>query len=352
VFQAYASEAIGIKELAHRMRARGIPTRRAPYWSHISVRDILTKSIYTGRIAYNRRRFKLNKRTGRRVPVWRGEAEHLVQQDERLRIVDDAVFQQVQERLSSRASAGGGQLRSEARPFTGLIFCEACGSVCYRRSSKNRKGEYHYYACGRRQRSGLDVCQNTASIREDQLLAKISETLVEVFDDADALIEEAVEEARKMLGKTRDDAQQIRVQLAELDRKVTAMTRLLIDLDIETLAKKAVSRQLGELEAERERLQKILVETSERGGRRRALSRCHQAGDERSPRMLGLYGNESRTAGIRGSVGRAGGLATGRKRGTKNTGHGGKLRGQCEGFGSGGGIRTHDLRVMSTTGRK
>jgi len=266
IFRTYASEAAGIKELAHRMRARGIPTRRAPYWSHISVRDILTKSIYTGRIAYNRRRFKINKRTGRRVPVWRGEAEHLVQQDERLRIVDDAVFQQVQERLSSRASAGGGQLRSEARPFTGLIFCEECGSVCYRRSSNNRKGQYHYYSCGRRQRSGLDVCQNTASIREDQLLGKISETLVGVFDDADAIIEEAVEEARKMLGKTREDAQQIRGQLAELDRKVTAMTRLLIDPEIETLAKKALSRQLGELESESERLQKVLVETSKRAG--------------------------------------------------------------------------------------
>jgi len=266
VFQSYASEAIGVKELAHRMRARGIPTRKAPYWSHVSVRDILTKSIYTGRIAYNRRRFKLNKRTGRRVPVWRGEADHLVQQNESLRIVDDALFQVVQERLASRASRGGPQLRSEARPFTGLIFCEVCGSVCYRRSSKNRKGEYHYYSCGRRQRSGLDVCQNTAGVREDQLMGKIAETLVEVFDDADAIIEDAVDEARKMLGKTREDAQQIRVQLAELDRKVTAMTRLLIDPNIETLAKKAVSRQLGELETERERLQKTLVETSERAG--------------------------------------------------------------------------------------
>ena len=97
-------------------------------------------------------------------------------------------------------------------------------------------------------------------------MGKIAETLVEVFDDADAIIEEAVEEARKILGKTREDAQQIRAQLAELDRKASAMMRLLIDPDIETLAKKAVFRQLGELEMERERLQKILVQTSERAG--------------------------------------------------------------------------------------
>ena len=35
-----------------------------------------------GRITYNRRRFKLDKRTGRRVPVWRDKSEHLVQTDE------------------------------------------------------------------------------------------------------------------------------------------------------------------------------------------------------------------------------------------------------------------------------
>jgi len=252
VFQVYATEAVGVKEIAHRMRARGVPTRRAPYWAHVSVRDILTKSVYTGRIAYNRRRFKLNRQTGRRVAVWRGEAEHLVQQNESLRIVDNALFQEVQERRASRASRCGPQLRSEARPFTGLIFCETCGSVCYRRSSKNRKGEYHYYSCGRRQRSGLDVCDNTAGVREDLLLGKIAETVAEVFDDADSIIEEAVEEARKILGKTREDAQQIRAQLGELDRNASAMTLLLIDPDIETLAKKAVSRQLGELETERE----------------------------------------------------------------------------------------------------
>ncbi|HUU96945.1 MAG TPA: recombinase family protein, partial [Phycisphaerae bacterium] len=90
VFQVYTTEAVGLKEVAHRLRARGIPTRRAPYWSHVSVRGILTNGIYTGRVVYNRRRFKLNKATGRRVPVWRGEAEHLAHQDESLRIVDDA----------------------------------------------------------------------------------------------------------------------------------------------------------------------------------------------------------------------------------------------------------------------
>lgn len=96
--------------------------------------------------------FKVHKGTGRRVAVRNADADHLVQQDERLRIIDDELFQKAQQRLAGRRRGRRGPyLRSEARPFTGLIFCETCGSICYRRKSKNAKGEYHYYGCGCRQ---------------------------------------------------------------------------------------------------------------------------------------------------------------------------------------------------------
>jgi site-specific DNA recombinase len=265
VFETYTSEAVGQKEVAHRLRTRGIRPRRAMWWSHLSVRAILMNSVYTGRITYNRRRFKLDKRTGRRVPVWRDEAEHLVQQDENLRIIDDEQFEAVQQRLALRSREHGGpRLRGEAKPFTGLIFCETCGSVCYRRTAKNHKGEYHYYNCGCRQRNGPDVCSNAASVREDTLVQRIARTLDEVFEDTEAIVEEAVEEARKMLNENREEAQRVLAQLADLDRKVTRLTGLLMDPDIDLAAKKALSRQLGEQETERERLQKAVTEMGER----------------------------------------------------------------------------------------
>ncbi len=47
---------------------------------------------------------------------------------------------------------------------------------------------------------------------------------------------------------------------AQLDKKIGSMTRLLVDPDIDAAAKRAVSRQVGELEAERERLQQTVAE--------------------------------------------------------------------------------------------
>ena len=263
LFQVYTNESVGLKALAQRLAKRGIPTRRCPTWTHTSVRRILTNDICIERIVYNRRRFKLNKRTGRRVPVWRDESEHIVQNEERLRIIDDETFAEAQNRLAlhARPRRDTGQLLAPAyRPFTGMIFCEECGSVCYRRTSKNRKGEYNYYGCGCRQRNGRDACDNGASVREDLLMERIKRTYEEVFADADSIIEDAIEEARKLMQSNRGELQRVRGQIGELDKKIGSMTRLLVDPDIDATAKRAVSRQVGELEAERERLQNAVAE--------------------------------------------------------------------------------------------
>jgi site-specific DNA recombinase len=263
LFQVYTSESIGLKALAQRLAKRRIPTRRCPTWTHTSVRRILTNEIAVGRVVYNRRRFKLNKRTGRRVPVWRDESEHIVQHEERLRIIDDETFAEAQSRLAlhARPRRDIGQLLAPAyRPFTGMIFCEECGSVCYQRTSKNHKGEYRYYSCGCRQRNGPGACDNRASVREDLLMERIKRTYEEVFADADSIIEDAIEEARKLMQSNRGELQRVRGQIGELDKKIGSMTRLLVDSDIDATAKRAVSRQIGELEAERERLQNVVAE--------------------------------------------------------------------------------------------
>lgn len=99
VFQTYTTESVGCKEIARRLHGRGISPRKASRWAHTGVRGILVNRICTGRLAYNRRRFKVHKQTGRRVAVRNDEADHLVQQDERLRIIDDEQFQEAQQRL-------------------------------------------------------------------------------------------------------------------------------------------------------------------------------------------------------------------------------------------------------------
>ena len=215
------------------------------------------------------------------MAVRKEEADHLVQQDERLRIIDDEQFQETQRRLAGRRRGRRGPyLRSEARPFTGLIFCETCGSICYRRKSKNAKGEYHYYGCGCRHRHGDDACENAASIREDLLLQEVARTFKDLFEDADSIIGEATKEAQRLMRKNRGEVRRIGGQLAKVERKVGSLTRLLFDPDIGPAAKKAISRQIGEQEAERERLHKTTSELAEEAndGTELTITRIHLHG--------------------------------------------------------------------------
>ena len=80
VFQTYTTKSVGCKEIARRLQGRGISLRRSSRWAFTGVRGILVNSICTGRIAYNQRRFKIHKQTGRRVAVRKDEGDHLVQQ--------------------------------------------------------------------------------------------------------------------------------------------------------------------------------------------------------------------------------------------------------------------------------
>jgi hypothetical protein len=71
-------------------------------------------------------------------------------------------------------------------------------------------------------------------------------------------------------------------QLTEIERKVASLTTLLCDPDIDAAAKKAISRQLGEQEAERERLQKATSGLAEEAnnGTERLADAVRQALDE------------------------------------------------------------------------
>ena len=244
----------GFKAIAQGLHRRGVPTRRGGPWTFASVRAILRNEVYTGKVQFNRRVFKLNRKTGRRVPEWRDGRDVESWEDEALRLVNAEDHAEVSRRLAERARPDMRPRASDTiRPFTGLIYCEN-GHRCYCRRSHNAKGDYHYYACGVRQRTSKDVCDNAAVVREDVLLTEITRAFGQVFADAEGIIAEATAEAERMVNSNRQEVARVKTQLAEIDRDIAGLTRLLVDRDMDALAKKAVIRQMGELETRREQL--------------------------------------------------------------------------------------------------
>lgn len=257
VFQTYLAESIGLKEVARRVRERGVPTRLGGPWGFGTVRSILTNAMLIGEVRYLRRCFKLDRSTGRRVPRWSDEDRHVVNRDESLRIIDDETFERAQAQLAANRIDRPREAK-EVRPFTRHLFCAGCGNVFYARKSANSKGAYRYYACGHRQSHGPEACDNRASLREDKLLARVQEAMSAVFDDMDGVLDEVAAMAGEALEANRSETTRLKGEIAEADKYVGNLTRLLADPDIEAGAKKAIARQLAEHEGKREELRQSL----------------------------------------------------------------------------------------------
>ena len=141
--------------------------------------------------------------------------------------------------------------------MTGLLYCGCCGNVFYSQASINKGRRYKYVMCGRRQRYGTHICENTSYLNEQTILDHITRAMMAVLkDDLESIVQDAVKEAQKLLNEGETESQQVKADLTKADKEIARLMRLLRDPDLDEspVAKKAVIRQLGKAEAKRDRL--------------------------------------------------------------------------------------------------
>ena len=256
VFTMYLAEPVGCKALARRLDGLGIPTREGGQWSHMTVRGILQNRWLVGERKYKERQFVLDEETGNRLPKWRQESEHMTRRDDSLRVISDVEFEAVQKLIEGRSQPRGAARASNGmRPFTGHLFCAECGSACYARKSENAKGTYHYYNCGCRQRKGPEACPNAGVVREDKLVDLLVGICTDILTDAEAVIAGAMKIGLKHMNAGRDEAHGLERQIADLDAQSRSLTGLMMNPAIDPAALTALSRQIGQKESERKKVE-------------------------------------------------------------------------------------------------
>ncbi|HUT60442.1 MAG TPA: recombinase family protein [Phycisphaerae bacterium] len=263
IFKFYLSESIGSKAIAIRLQKRGIATRRGRPWSFITIANsILPNETYTGRIVYNKYRYRVDRRTGKGTRILNGPDEQKVYVEGGLRIISDECFAKAQRRRKERSKSNP-RPNGQTRALTGLLYCGCCGNVFYSQASAQNGKRYKYLMCGRRQRYGTHICENTSYLNEQTILDHITRAMMAVLkDDLESVVQDAVKEAQKLLNEGETESQQVKANLVKADKEIARLMRLLRDPDLDEspAAKKAVIRQLGEAEANRDRLNARLGE--------------------------------------------------------------------------------------------
>ena len=168
----------GSRRIAAKLNEMCIPTKKRAKWISKSVRRILQNPIYTGKIVNNKTVTKdFLSGTRQSLP----EDEWYIHERPELRIISDADFEIVQEKIAERqALYGNDNPRYSGRyVFSNLIKCGECGKSFTARAYKNPRVRYR---CGAHNNSGA-LCKNGVTIDERELIDAIKKYLLSVIEN-------------------------------------------------------------------------------------------------------------------------------------------------------------------------
>ena len=178
-----------IRGTCHAMNEAGYRTREGEQWANQTIRRLLTSTIYTGELIYNRRD-TTNDKTKQRA-----EAEHIRVAGALPAIIGVEMFNEVQKMLAARP-----RFQSRGRVaqnlLAGLVKCEACGGNMSgqamfgsrdRRLPEEKRGQRHrYYRCFNYVQKGKTACTGQG-VRADVVEANVVRSLFSLRVDAGRL---------------------------------------------------------------------------------------------------------------------------------------------------------------------
>jgi site-specific DNA recombinase len=273
------------------------PLRRDRGWVHTTVRSMLHNATYCGVVSYNDREWRKLPGTNKRR-YRRREAKELIQVvDPKLRIIDEELWDAVQERLAATrayytknkdGSDKGRALAGRTTPylFSKLLKCGLCGSPMVISGGSSTRN----YRCSDHIKRG--TCANALSVREDVLRKRLLEELLHTLARPSGLAF-----ARKCIAEDLGEVErQQRAKLTELRRHATEVGRkldALLDFIADGHARSnraALGAKLEALEAE-----KLTAERAIRAVERQSVAPVALPTPDE---MLGLaYALEARMAG-------------------------------------------------------
>ncbi len=246
MFEVYTQKGLGAKEIAKRLNADGLRTRKGKRWTTKAILRILRNPVYVGTL-----HIEFHSRFSDLVP----ESERVIHMEGAHEpIIDSSLFENTATLLQERAEASPKALGSDYL-LSGLLRCDVCGSPYHGKSAKS--GQYHYYECNRKIQSGPESCSSRA-VNADRLNALVLEKTSEVLLEDDN-IESLARQVNDELGDHEQIvANQLKVLEAEIRKRRTQISNLLDALEeactevpvvLERIAER--KEELRVLEAER-----------------------------------------------------------------------------------------------------
>ena len=249
VYEMYTVVGLSIGEIARRLNAQGVPTRKqSARWERSVIWGMLRNPAYRGAAAFGKTRVagrvRVTRALRRRGGLVSGDSVgHERPPEEWIEIpvpalVSEESFARAQELLYEN------KIRSRRRTITpsivqGLVSCQKCGYAFSRTSTYTTARKIHYYKCigsDSWRKLGGPVCDNRA-VRQDLLDQIVWTEVVRLLEDQ-TLIQQELDRrllAARSFGPTKKREQSLQRELIRIgkstERMLTAYQEDLVSLD-------------------------------------------------------------------------------------------------------------------------
>ena len=229
IFAMYL-DGVSVSEIAGVLNAEGAPSPRGGRWATNTIigsrrrqTGILRNELYAGEMVWNRQSYRKNPATGRKcaVPNPPGEWERAAMPH--LRIVDEATWAAVQDRLARRTKEIAKPGRRATRPLSGLLTCAACGEALVM-TARDR------YVCRRAKQHSMCEARRSvvASAIEDRVFSALRSALSDPVY-AEAYAEAYAHERRSAMARAAQQRRAASKRLAEAERRFARAREALLD---------------------------------------------------------------------------------------------------------------------------
>ena len=253
------------RQIAAALNAEGVPAPGGGIWFDSTIRGrprrgdgLLRNPIYVGRLVWNRRRNLKDPTSGKLRRRENSQAELVVQAVPALRLIEEAVWEQVQARLAAEAAPPTqrpGQaafwLQRRARHLlSGKVVCGACAAPFDARGKD-------YLGC-RQARQG--ACRNRATLRRTPLEERVCQALGRQLMQPDLVAEFVAEftaEWNRLAAEAGAAAESHRRELQGVERQLAN----LVDAIAEGLRAPGLQARFDALETRRAALEALVATT-------------------------------------------------------------------------------------------
>lgn len=224
IFYLYTREGMGSARIAQWLNHMGVVSKRGSSgkWTQSTVVKLLRNPLYVGNVV-NLRTEVQDFKTARRME--HPKEKWVTVRREDFRLIDQDVFNEAQNLLSSRAdSFAGGRRQSNAYPLSNLLRCGEDDRSFRRLQRRGRS----YWVCSHRNANGAHICPNDWQVDEGEMHMLLLGWLRHILQREPKAVQSIVRRAEE-LAKVHRDGQNYQSEKDELAEKKRRLYSLFAD---------------------------------------------------------------------------------------------------------------------------